>query len=125
MLLATYNCLQIPIEMAYEPDFLANLHWFSFLIDLIFFIDIVVAARTTYIDLRTGLEVSEPKQILRYYLRGQFTIDLLATVPFDKLAELILGEAKLFKLLGTLKLVRILRLKRIITYSRVGEQMKA
>ena len=59
------------------------------------------------------------------YLKGQFTIDVLATIPFDTLSELILGKAGFFKAFGALKLVRVLRLSRIITYLRSKEEIKA
>jgi len=49
----------------------------------------------------------------------------LATVPFDTIAALFLGEAGLFKILGALKLVRVLRLNRVITYLRLSEASKA
>ena len=55
---------------------------------------------------------------------GQFTIDFLATVPFDSIAEVVLGDAGLFKFLGALKLVRVLRLSRIITYLRSTMEVK-
>ena len=40
------------------------------MIDFCFFLDMLVAFRTTYIDLRTGLEVSDEKKIAKNYLRG-------------------------------------------------------
>lgn len=46
-------------------------------------------------------------------------------MPFDTFSELLLGEAGLFKLLGILKLVRVFRIKRIITYLRTTEELKA
>lgn len=46
-------------------------------------------------------------------------------MPFDTVAEWILGDAGFFKMLGALKLVRILRLKRIMTYLRINEETKA
>lgn len=61
----------------------------------------------------------------RNYLYGQFTIDLLATIPFDTFAELILGKAGYFSAFGALKLIRVLRLSRIITYLRSTEEIKA
>ena len=82
--------------------------------------------RTTYINERTGAEVRDVKMISQYYLRGQFTIDLLATVPFDTLGEAIFqSDHPSFKIFGALKLVRVLRLSKIITYLRSTEEFKA
>lgn len=94
-------------------------------IDFAFFIDMIVSFRTTFIDNRTGLEVTDLKTLAKYYFYGQFTIDFLATVPFDTFAEIILGDAGLFKFLGALKLVRVMRLSKIITYLRSTEETKA
>ena len=85
----------------------------------------LVSFRTTFIDLYTGHEIENVKLIARNYLRGQFSIDLLATVPFDTTIELILGKAGPLKVLGVLKLVRVLRLNRMITFLRVKTEIKA
>ena len=95
------------------------------IIDFLFFIDICVSFRTSYLDERTGFEVRKPKLLAINYIKGQFTIDVLATVPFDSLAEAILGKAGFFKAFGALKLVRVLRLSRIITYLRSNSEVKA
>ena len=127
MLLATYNCYQIPLDIAFEPA-LFNTTAFRIIngiIDFLFFIDICISFRTTYLDERTGFEVRKPKLLAINYLKGQFTIDVLATIPFDSFAELILGKAGFFKAFGVLKLVRVLRLSRIITYLRSKEEVKA
>jgi hypothetical protein len=104
---------------------MTSLKTLSAVIDLVFLLDMFVAFRTTYIDTRSGIEITDLKDIRMNYLKGQFTVDFLATMPFDMVAELILGEAGIFKLLGALKLVRILRLARIMTYLRIREETKA
>ena len=90
MVLATFNVFVIPLDVGFAPESFQEF-WFKFLnyiVDTIFFIDILVSFRTTYIN-EHGAEVRDVKLISRYYLRGQFTIDLLATVPFDTLGEAI------------------------------------
>ena len=78
-------------------------------------------------DNKTGEEIYESKQMAIVYLKGQFTVDLLATVPFDAIAELFAGggDTVYFKLLGVMKLVRVLRLSKIIAYLRSTEEVKA
>ena len=90
-----------------------------------FVLDIVVSFRTTVIDEKTGEEVKNLKFLAGSYIKSSFTIDLLATLPFDQIAEAILGDAGFFKALGALKLVRVLRLNKIITYLRSTEEFKA
>ena len=54
------------------------------LIDLIFFVDIIITFRTTFIDFK-GREILNPKKIAINYLSGMFWIDLAATVPIDSI----------------------------------------
>lgn len=128
MVLATFNVFVIPLDVGFAPESFQEF-WFKFLnfvVDGLFFVDILVSFRTTYINERTGAEVRDVKLISHYYLRGQFTIDLLATVPFDTLGEAIFqSDHPTFKIFGGLKLVRVLRLSKIITYLRSTEEFKA
>ena len=72
MILATFNVFVIPLDVGFSPESFQSF-WFKFfnyIIDLFFFIDIIVSFRTTYINERTGAEVKDVKMIYRYYLRG-------------------------------------------------------
>ena len=80
--------------------------------------------RTSFINEKTGAEITDVVAIARQYLKGQFTIDVLATLPFDTIGA-IFGKGQAFKVFGALKLVRVLRLNKIITYLRSTEEFKA
>ena len=128
MLLATFNVFVIPLDVGFAPETFQSTAFdvINIIIDCFFFLDILVSFRTTYINERTGAEVKDVKMISRYYLRGQFTIDILATVPFDSLAEwMFQSDEVIFKFFGALKLVRVMRLSKIITYLRSTEEFKA
>ena len=56
------------------------------IVDFFFFLDIVAAFRTTYYDPTNGEEVTNSKLIAKNYIKKTFVIDLLATIPFDKIA---------------------------------------
>jgi hypothetical protein len=61
----------------------------------------------------TGDEIKLPSKIVTNYLKGRFTIDILATIPFDSIAEQFTGEnisTNRFVMFSCLKLIRILRL---------------
>jgi hypothetical protein len=59
-------------------------------------------------------------------LKGQFWLDLCATVPIDALIELFVSnENPAFEMFGILKLGRVLRLNKIIQYLNVEEDIKA
>ena len=61
-----------------------------------------------------------------YIFHGRFFIDLLASIPFELMATLIVPDSTnfSFQIFGLLKLVRLLRLGRIITYMRFKQNLK-
>jgi hypothetical protein len=95
------------------------------IIDVIFLLDIFVNFRTTFINQRTGDEVFNLNKIAKKYLSTRFAIDALATVPFDTIGGIFMGDNVVgLQLFGVLKLVRVLRLGRIITYMNVKDDLK-
>ncbi|CAI2368538.1 unnamed protein product [Moneuplotes crassus] len=128
MLLATWNCFSVPYNVAFDstvfPGILSDiLNWF---IDIFFMLDILMNFRTTINDDETGGEISDPFKIAFNYLKGKFWIDLLASIPFDFFSVLFISSSNNFilQLFGLLKLVRILRLSRLITYMNLQDDVK-
>ena len=81
---AVFNCITIPFKVAFNPDVM-NTDMYSnlnYVIDFIFFLDILVAFRTAYIN-DVGMEINKPFDIAIEYLKSSFWIDLAATVPID------------------------------------------
>ena len=128
ILLALYNCVSIPFEVAFQTKFTD--HWLltiiNYCIDICFFSDVVLNFRTTYINPRTGTEVTNWKKIFFHYMLGsRFCIDLLASVPFELFFSIFVSSSSSsFGLLGLLKLVRLLRLGRILTYMKFRSSLK-
>ena len=91
IILAVYNCFGIPFEICFKPAAMESSGFLviNTLIDIIFGIDIALQFKTTYYDPFTGEEIFDKKTITMEYLKGRFTIDILATVPFDNIAFLI------------------------------------
>ena len=60
------------------------------------------------------------------YLKGSFWVDLLSTVPLDSLASLFLSDqwSSQFKIFGSLKLIRVIRLNRIIRNMQAQRNVK-
>ena len=85
MCLVTINAILVPIDFGFEPELFQHVLMknFNSVIDFFFFADIVISFHTTYIDHLMGFEVWEKKKIAIHYLKNSFTIDLLATIPFD------------------------------------------
>lgn len=93
MLLAIWNCISIPFEVAFEPDETVIYSIIERIIDICFVIDIVLAFRTTFMNEKTGFEVIEANKIAKHYAcSNQFLVDLLASIPFDDLYLLVVGK---------------------------------
>ena len=119
ILLALFNWFIIPVQVSFNPPELDNTATtvVDALIDFLFFIDIIIMFRTTYLDSYTGEEIIEPRRIAWNYLKGRFWFDLLATIPIDLIATLSnSNSASELKLFGILKLIRITRLNRLIQF---------
>ena len=121
MLLAVYNCMSIPFEVAFDPEEPLAYKILNYVCDFSFAIDIILAFRTTYLN-EYETEIIDQKQIARHYACSKdFIIDLGATIPIDDIYIALFvkdssADASKIKLLGLLKLVRLLRLRRIIRY---------
>lgn len=117
MIIATWNALALPIELAFEPEFTKSPEngTLNAIIDFLFLIDIIVVFRTSIIG-DNGEIVTDQKTIAIKYLKGSFMIDFLSTIPLDSMAGIFLepAMAQQFKLFGCLKLIRVIRLNRII-----------
>mmetsp|Transcript_22846 Transcript_22846/g.35164 ORF Transcript_22846/g.35164 Transcript_22846/m.35164 type:complete len:273 (-) Transcript_22846:87-905(-) len=134
MVLAIWNCIFIPFDVAFEPK-MPQLYIFSeSIVDFFFALDIIVAFRTTFINSATGLEVVQPRQIAtNYIISGRFFVDLAASIPFEDIyllfADISMDDPHAddnleLKLLGLLKLVRLLRLGRIIRLLKFKQGQK-
>ena len=130
MFLAIINLFYVPFNVAFESDIgdskLTDLmNWF---IDLFFIIDIFVNFRTTIVNSVTGEENNDPYKIALKYVKGKFWVDLLASVPFDMLVLIFIKnsseDGSTLQMFGLLKLVRILRLSRLISYMNLKDDLK-
>jgi hypothetical protein len=128
MIISIWNCFIIPVDIAFQPPALEGLMAVTInsIIDVIFGIDIVLNFRTSYIIEATGAELLQPSKIALHYLKGRFFIDLFATVPFDSILAGLAGRQVSGKLslLSTLKIFRVLRLMKIISYLNASENTK-
>jgi hypothetical protein len=120
---AIYNSITIPLGIAFDPDGLNSIGFsiFDSTVDLVFFIDLFVNFRTTYINTENGEEIKDPKKVALKYFTGRFILDLLSTVPFDKLA----GGNEVLPILGMLKLIRVFRISMVIRNLNIKSDSKA
>ena len=93
MVIATWNALTLPIELAFQPEITQSSEnsTLNAIIDFLFLIDIIIVFRTTIIG-DNGEIVTDQKTIAIKYLKGSFMIDLLSTIPLDSMAGIFLDE---------------------------------
>jgi len=115
MILASWNCIAVPIEIGFRPDFSSTLLYslFDYFIDFNFLIDIFLNFRTSYIRNSTGDEIFDPSLIAIAYMKGRFWVDFLAILPYD-LVSFSDENLELIKLFSMLKVIRVLRLGLLI-----------
>lgn len=92
---------------------------FNSLIDCLFTLDIFLTFRTTFISSKSGIEISNPKEIATNYMFGRFWIDFFTVFPFAYISFL-----KIFRVIGILKVTRVLRLGNIIDKLNAEEEFK-
>ena len=126
MLCAIFNCFAIPFKVAYEPQSMGAAQFIvlNSCVDMVFLLDMVINFRTTYLDYY-GEEVTDPISIAKNYLKLSFWVDLLATIPIDSILHQIMkNNNPTYELFGILKLGRLNKLKKIISYLNVVEDVK-
>ena len=119
--LSIWNAIQIPMAFAYPEAFedRAVYTYSDYVIDMCFIFDIIVNFRSCYIDSRTDELIDDPKMITKNYLKGRFWVDLVASCNFDLIFQILapnMSDNAFTSLFGMLKLVRLLRLGRMVTY---------
>jgi hypothetical protein len=101
ILLVIYNCLTIPLGVAFQKmEFLENnigIKIFENAIDILFLADILINFRTSYISDTSGLEIVDGKRIALNYLKGRLIVDILATIPFEKVIPLFFPGKQISK----------------------------
>lgn len=121
IIFAVYNAIFIPYEFWFTIKDNIFLTVVDRTIDALFMTDIVINFRTIYRDSRTDEEIRDSKKIaLRYLIYGRFGIDLFASVPL----ELIITGSSNLRIIALLKMVRLLRLGRIITFLKTNQKLK-
>lgn len=85
IVLALYNCISIPLNVAF-PDGEESkvVELFERIVDVLFACDIIITFRTTFINPKTNLEVTDPKRAAKnYFFSNRFWVDLMASIPFE------------------------------------------
>jgi Ion transport protein len=114
--LITLSVIIIPFRIGFEVEPKGGWIALDGLIDVCFAIDIVLNFRTAYVT-DNGVYVTVPAMIAHEYARGWLTVDVLSTVPFDRIMHALAHTS--IEALRTLKLVRVLRMVRLLRLLRL------
>ncbi|GMH76025.1 hypothetical protein TrST_g9428 [Triparma strigata] len=116
-LLIVFSVAVVPLRLGF--DIPATTPWMiiDWTTDILFTFDIFITFRTGYLDDHNSL-VTVPALIRNRYLRFWFVIDLLSTVPIDKIVMLFVpaggGGLRSLKLIRIVRLVRLLKLAKLL-----------
>uniref|UniRef100_A0A7S0EIX8 Cyclic nucleotide-binding domain-containing protein n=1 Tax=Hanusia phi TaxID=3032 RepID=A0A7S0EIX8_9CRYP len=125
MTLLLYTLFEIPFHLAFLTDdtncALNALGACNLVVDLIFCSDMVVSFNTAYMIAPKGEEelVDDHGLIAKHYLQSWFFVDLLSSIPFDRILCLILNGQQNLSFVRTLKTVRFIKLARLLRFMRV------
>ncbi|CAG2164520.1 unnamed protein product [Oppiella nova] len=114
--LTFYTAIMVPYNVAFKNKTSEDvtLLVLDSIVDVIFFIDIVLNFHTTFVG-PGGEVVSDPKIIRMNYLRSWFIIDLLSCLPYDIFNAFDHTDNQgIGSLFSALKVVRLLRLGRVV-----------
>lgn len=122
LVLVMVSCVLIPYQLAFLHDLEQVNNGLMFAISLIFLVDIGLNFITSYRE--AGSEVLDPTVIRTHYLRGQFSIDLLANFPAGMLL-LLAGDPQIggFSAVLVVRLLALLRLVRFFVILRRWESL--
>jgi len=121
LLLIIVSCILVPYQFAFRQDAALNGFQVIYLIDLFFLIDIAFNCFTSF--RQHGLEVLDRRICTKRYSRKMMGIDLLASLPLDLLAWVLIGNGQLLggSLVLALRLLRLLRIVRFFVILRRWE----
>ncbi|XP_043863713.1 potassium voltage-gated channel protein eag isoform X3 [Drosophila mojavensis] len=113
--LTFYTAIMVPYNVAFKNKTSEDVSLLvvDSIVDVIFFIDIVLNFHTTFVG-PGGEVVSDPKVIRMNYLKSWFIIDLLSCLPYDVFNAFDRDEDGIGSLFSALKVVRLLRLGRVV-----------
>ncbi|KAJ0410399.1 hypothetical protein P43SY_002731 [Pythium insidiosum] len=122
-IIVAWTAISVPFRISFDVDDTMFLSATDRVSDVLFFIDTVLNFFTTYID-DTGVEIVDPNEIRRHYLRTSFIVDVASMIPFDFIVETVTATPKFrsLKLIRTVKLVKLLRLVRISRLLKMNAQ---
>ncbi|CAH8656272.1 unnamed protein product [Schistosoma intercalatum] len=116
LFLTGYTAVMVPFNAAFKSKTMddVSLLVVDSIVDVIFFIDIVLNFHTTFVG-PNGEVISDATIIRINYLKGWFIVDVLSCLPYDvfNAFQPEATQSTISSLFGALKVVRLLRIGRV------------
>lgn len=125
-LILLYTILVSPCELAFENLETPELQYIDYLIDLLFFADVIINSVTAFYDAETNL-VNTHKKIFLHYLKRWMLVDIIACIPFQVIADSgkkYNSMLRVSRVQRIYKILRIARLLRLVKLLKNAEQRK-
>lgn len=116
--LILYSIILAPYQMAFIDSDLFGLFALEFIVDGVFFADIVLTCFTGFYDKENNL-ITRHRQIFLNYFKGWFFFDLVACFPIQIILDIN------YKYYSMVKVTRLQRLSRILRLTKVFRFFKA
>lgn len=110
--LIVYGCINIPLRIGFDLETGLAQVIADATVHIMFFLDMIFSFRTAFFA-PDGDLVMNPGDIAVRYLKGNFIIDLVSTVPLDLVMLATGGGADILRLTRLLRSLRLLRLARL------------
>lgn len=118
-LLVIYIMISLPLFVGFDigGKALRRIQVFENVVDGLFFLDVVYNFFTAYMDHHLNL-VTDKRAIARNYLGTYFPIDLVSTIPFDRIGQAAFSSSEGSELTAVqvLKVTKVLRLSRMMRF---------
>lgn len=121
-----YVALVVPFRIGFDEEAQPSdrIFWWEVVVDLYFWLDILMNFRTGHYNEYDELVV-DPKEVCKKYVQGWFVLDFVSVLPVTYIGYAISGSGtsetggelrlmKIFRMLRLAKLLRLARLKRLI-----------
>jgi len=115
-----YVLVDIPIQICFDLNLPINHPWslVEFAVDIFFMVDVILNFNTGFIEEEKF--ISSRTEIAKRYVSGWFWLDLLTSIPFDRIFGLgnslhISQISKILKIFRIARLLKLLKLLRLIS----------
>ena len=121
--------MYIPYEVGFkEPKIGGNFFVLNRLMDVIFFLDMLIIFNTPYSRKESGVMVTSRRSIAASYIKSWFPLDVICLVPYDVIVAMAADahtKVGVFRLIRFLRLFRILKVLRILKLNASAQKVQA